>query len=107
VRSRKVVPCNYYSRRHLQKPKTKNHTREARMDNFENIIVVLVVDLNCFRSNAQKRLTKDCSDQMCTSWCLMGIEGASRVVGNWGKDFATERMWHPKQPLENCCQRLP
>jgi hypothetical protein len=35
------------------------------------------------------------------------IEGASRVVGNWGKDFAKERrMWHPTQPLENCCRRL-
>jgi hypothetical protein len=50
-----------------QKPKTTLEKRE--WDNVENIIVVLVVDLNCFRSNAQKRLTKDCSDQMCTSWC--------------------------------------
>ena len=50
---------------------TKNHNREARMDNVDNILVVLVVNLNMnrIRSNAQKRLTKDCSDQICTCWC--------------------------------------
>jgi len=46
------------------------------MDHVENIIVaVLLVDLNRFRSNAQKRLTKDCSDQMCTSGWLWGSKG--------------------------------
>jgi hypothetical protein len=46
-------------------PKTKKPhslTREARMDHVENIIAVVVllrVDLYRFRSNAQKRLTKE------------------------------------------------
>jgi hypothetical protein len=69
---------NQKPKTHKPNPKT-TLTREARIDNVENISVVLVVvavavadDLNRFRSNAQKRLTKDedCSgDQMCTSWC--------------------------------------
>jgi hypothetical protein len=63
------------------KPKPQTTlTQEARMDNVENMIVVLVVDLNCFRSNTQKRLTKDCSDQMCTP---LGVDGDRRRIGGW------------------------
>ena len=83
----KVVPCNYYADGTYKnqkpiKPKPKTTlTREARIDNVENISVVLlvvvaVVDLNRFRSNAQKRLTKDCSgDQIrCAP---LGVDGGS------------------------------
>jgi hypothetical protein len=84
----KVVPCNYYADGTYKnqkpiKPKPKTTlTREARIDNVENISVVLlvvvaVVDLNRFRSNAQKRLTKDCSgDQIrCAP---LGVDGGSK-----------------------------
>jgi hypothetical protein len=59
-----------------QKPQSRS---ENGQDNVDNILVVLVVDLNMnrIRSNAQKRLTKDCSgDQIrCAP---LGVDGGSK-----------------------------